>query len=146
MIFQTIISWVHYTPLCLSVILSLHYYGFHLIFQPPGIWRFAILVGNFTNYEEWLFDEEPLGLAQVPNLIWGIMALMLSSLWSITPAGSYMFKVNNRNTRTKFEICWKLTINTPERRQELFKENVNGCFCKKSFWRRSGVFIVSLCY
>ena len=28
-----------------------------------------------------------------------------------------MFKVNKRNTRTRFEICSKLTIKTPERRQ-----------------------------
>ena len=41
-------------------------------------------------------------------------------------AGNYMFKVNNRNTRTRCEICSKLTIKTPERRQ-----------------RRSGVFIVN---
>ena len=32
------------------------------------------------------------------------------------PAGNCMFKVNNRNTRTKCEICSKLTIKTPERR------------------------------
>ena len=38
-----------------------------------------------------------------------------------------MLKVNNRNTRTRCEICSKLTIKTPERRQ----------------WRRSGVFIVN---
>ena len=38
-----------------------------------------------------------------------------------------MFKVNNRNTRTRCEICSKLTIKTPERPQ----------------WRRSGAFIVS---
>ena len=42
-------------------------------------------------------------------------------------AGNYMFKVNNRNTRTRCEICSKLTIKTPERWQ----------------WRRSGVFIVN---
>ena len=30
------------------------------------------------------------------------------------PAGSYMFKVNNRNTRTKCEICSKLTIKKPQ--------------------------------
>ena len=29
----------------------------------------------------------------------------------------YLLKVNNRNTRTRFEICSKLTIKTPERRQ-----------------------------
>ena len=31
-------------------------------------------------------------------------------------AVNYMFKVNNRNTRTKCEIYSKLTIKTPERR------------------------------
>ena len=36
------------------------------------------------------------------------------------PAVNYMFKVNNRNTRTRCEICSKLTIKTPERRQSLF--------------------------
>ena len=29
--------------------------------------------------------------------------------------GIYMFKVNNRNTRTRCEICSKLTIKTTER-------------------------------
>ena len=37
---------------------------------------------------------------------------------------SYMFKVNNRNTRTRCKICSKLTIKKPE-------------------WRRCGVFIVN---
>ena len=39
--------------------------------------------------------------------------LLISNL---NPAGNYMFKVNNRNTRTRCEICSKLTIKTPERR------------------------------
>ena len=43
------------------------------------------------------------------------------------PAGNYMFKVSHRNTRTRCEICPKLTIETPERRH----------------WRRSGVLIVN---
>ena len=43
------------------------------------------------------------------------------------PAGNYMFKVNNKNTRTRCEICSKLTIKTPERRK----------------WRLSTVFIVN---
>ena len=34
-----------------------------------------------------------------------------------TPGGNYMFKVNNRNTRTRCSICSKLTIKKPERRQ-----------------------------
>ena len=29
-------------------------------------------------------------------------------------AGIYLLKVNNRNTRTRCEICSKLTIKTPE--------------------------------
>ena len=32
-------------------------------------------------------------------------------------AGNYMFKINNRNTRTRCKICSKLTIKTPERCQ-----------------------------
>ena len=43
------------------------------------------------------------------------------------PAGIYLFRVKNRNSRTICEICSKLTIKTPERRQ----------------WRYSGVFIVN---
>ena len=38
-----------------------------------------------------------------------------------------MFKVNNRNTGTRCDICSKLTLKTPERR----------------YWRRSGVFNVN---
>ena len=34
-----------------------------------------------------------------------------------SPVGNYTFKVNNRNTRTRCEICSKLTIKTPEIRQ-----------------------------
>ena len=32
------------------------------------------------------------------------------------PAGIYLLKVNNRNTRTRRKICSKLTIKIPERR------------------------------
>ena len=32
----------------------------------------------------------------------------------VTPAGNYMFKVSNRNIRTRCELCSKLTIKTPE--------------------------------
>ena len=47
--------------------------------------------------------------------------------WMSFPCGNYMFIVNNKNIRTKFEICSKLT-KTPERRQ----------------WRHSGIFIVNV--
>ena len=42
------------------------------------------------------------------------------------PIGIYLLKVNDRNTRKRFEICSKLTKKTPER----------------CHWRRSSVFIV----
>ena len=42
------------------------------------------------------------------------------------PASMYLLKVNNRNTRTRCEICSKITINTSERRH----------------WSLSGVFLV----
>ena len=43
------------------------------------------------------------------------------------PAGIYLLKVNNRNTRTRCKKCSKLKINQPERQQ----------------WRRSSGFIVN---
>ena len=43
------------------------------------------------------------------------------------PPGMYLLKGNNRNTRTRCEICSKLTIKTTEWRQ----------------WRRFGVYIVN---
>ena len=33
------------------------------------------------------------------------------------PVNIYLFKVNNRSTRKRCEICSKLAIKTPERRQ-----------------------------
>ena len=42
---------------------------------------------------------------------------------SISPAGNYMLKVNNRNTRTRSQICSKLTIKTPERRLASLRSN-----------------------
>ena len=41
------------------------------------------------------------------------------------PAGNYIFKVNNRNTITRCEICSKLTIKTPEWRYWLLSEVVS---------------------
>ena len=43
-----------------------------------------------------------LKLSQISNVL---------SLMRTTPAGNYMFKVNNRKTRTKSEICSKLIVN-----------------------------------
>ena len=43
------------------------------------------------------------------------------------PAGNYMFKVNNRNTRTRCELFYKLTIKA----------------AKRSHWIRCDVFFVN---
>ena len=52
--------------------------------------------------------------------------MLAEDIAKTTPAGMYLFKVNNRNTRTICDICSKLTIKTLEWRR-----------------RRSGVFIVN---
>ena len=53
--------------------------------------------------------------------------ILQDKLIRTNPAGNYMFKVNNRNTRARCEICSKLTIKIPERCQ----------------WHRCGVFIIN---
>ena len=51
---------------------------------------------------------------------WQLFACVSSKI-VVIPAGNYMFKVNNRNTRTRCEIYSKLTIKTPKQ-------------CLASFW------------
>ena len=58
------------------------------------------------------------------NFLFGIFILYT---YSVNLTNNYMFKVIDRNTRTRCEICSKFLINTPER-------------CN---WSRSGVFIVN---
>ena len=43
------------------------------------------------------------------------------------PSGTYLLKVNSRNTRTRCGICSKLTIKTPERRQ---LSSIRCLYCK----------------
>ena len=51
-----------------------------------------------------------------------IISVRSQVYWKVLwPAGCHMFKVNNRSARTRREICSKLTIKTPERRQTLKK-------------------------
>ena len=38
--------------------------------------------------------------------------LSLGYIDALNPVDNYMFKINNRNTRTRCEICSKLTIET----------------------------------
>ena len=45
----------------------------------------------------------------------GEITVFYAVYFDVNPAGNYLFEVNNRNTRTRCEICSKLTIKTPER-------------------------------
>ena len=81
-------------------------------------WHFLGIVTKFrfccyANPSELINFSSPFGMWHINGIVF--------------PVGSYMFKVNNRSTRTRYEICSKLTIKTPEWRH----------------WRRSGVFIVN---
>ena len=58
-------------------------------------------------------------------IIWNFIHPM-QFIDELVPADNYMFKFNNRN-RTKCQICLKLTIKEPKRRQ----------------WHRSGAFVVN---
>ena len=53
------------------------------------------------------------------------LTLISFSILIINPAGIHLLKANNRNTRTRCEICSKSTIKTWRQ------------------WRRSGVFIIN---
>ena len=52
---------------------------------------------------------------------------LTKNTYTSSPASNYLFKVHNRNTKTRYEICSKLTIKIPKRYQ----------------WDRSCIFIVN---
>ena len=109
--------------------------------QTPKIECFVQIVNSFQSLtifakssilDIWLGSEyvaalQGLGLSLSLSIIQFWLRLIPCFFAAHSPAGNHMFKVNNRNTRKRCEICSKLTIKTPEQRQ----------------WRRSGVFIVN---
>ena len=58
-------------------------------------------------------------------VFWICLCNLFQNILQWYPVGIYLLRLNNKNTRTRCEICSKLTRKTPERRH----------------WRRSGVFI-----
>ena len=48
-----------------------------------------------------------------------LIVIKLSEFDTCNPFGIYLFKVNNRNTKKRCEICSKLKIKTPEPRPHL---------------------------
>ena len=77
-----------------------------------------------SGYEDGGREELPEKFRKFSKKVYQIMMMDIMSCYT---AGNWLFKVNNRNTRTRCEIYSKLTIKTPERRQ----------------WRRFGVSIVN---
>ena len=43
--------------------------------------------------------------------------ILIFALGKFNPAGIYLLKINNGNSRTRCEICSEFTIKTPEQRQ-----------------------------
>ena len=66
---------------------------------------------------------------------------LASSKDKYVPAGNYMFKVNNRNTRTRCETFVKLTIKAPER--PLTRKN-DGYSMRKNIWENNWIMKFSL--
>ena len=69
------------------------------------------LISNFTNTFSRTNPESVPSTAQNFFLCGNHTKFLIKDF----PAGIYLLKVNNRNIRTRCEICSKLTIKTPER-------------------------------
>ena len=75
-------------------------------------------------WEEWTPLESNVAVTlatfqdgELYNISWRLNARCLRGFWlpfwkwkKLFLAGNYMFKVNNRNTRTRYKMCSKLTI------------------------------------
>ena len=58
----------------------------------------------FTNGPNKICGRQPL-----KNFTWSILEYFVSFKTKYIPVGIYLLKVNNRNTRTRCEICSKLS-------------------------------------
>ena len=112
-------------------------FGIHLLTPMVVSWKFYKHVGlrkksiiweqiwvGRQNIQEILFEAHGLRLDQVSGANDkdgtsndGNQAprSFLRKQLKVFPAGIYLLKVNNRNTRTRCKTCSKLTIKTPER-------------------------------
>ena len=57
----------------------------------------------------------------LPQFFWLLLIFVYFIRNQRISAGIYMLKVNNGDTRTRCEICSKLTIKTPEQRQHFLQ-------------------------
>ena len=87
-----------------------------------------MLIRSFAINRSCIIQQKTFDKSVKRMLQWHLISnVSFRSSMICNPAGNYMFKVNNRNTRTRCEIYSKWTIKTQERRH----------------WHRSGVFIVN---
>ena len=94
--------------------------------------RFGVFIVNFEHISHILHFEQVnaslISTATAPRSNYKEKSNTVNLLTTtIDPAFIYLLKVNKRNTRRRCEICSKLTIKIPERRQ----------------WCCSGIFIVN---
>ena len=88
-------------------------------FRPPASYmafasRVHISSNTYVNmkYEKENTDHEYFAYCKVLDSTTRIYnSNLLDKISCMYPAGNYMFKVNSRNTRTRCEICSKLTLN-----------------------------------
>ena len=79
------------------------------------------LESEILNCSIWILPRETRETKDAMKCILGF--LYQNFLYSLTqkatsfPAGIYQLKVNNRNTRARYDICSNLTIKTPKRYQ-----------------------------
>ena len=101
---------------CLVTIMWRHKF----FINPESLMAFVVFDKCYfkTSYLAWSIKLSTMGTTyySVSNLL----------LWRKNPAKIHLLKVNNRNSRKRCKICWKLTIKTPE----------------LPHWRRPGIFIV----
>ena len=122
-----------------------------LLISLPTIWLFFFYFLNFSwnivSYFQvivfkFLYHHHTI------KIIKSTCNIISSNVWWSLPAGIYLFKVSNRNTRTRCEICSKLTIKTPKRRQGflwfLVADSQDSKFLSGSVAERSLILIISL--
>ena len=77
---------------------------------PEILGNMSIVIVCFPVYDVINFEINP-------SFIMKPFSYIIKKVRTKIPVGIYLLKVKNRNTRTRCEICSKLTIKTPERRR-----------------------------
>ena len=78
--------------------------------------NFILIQVRMEEAPDFLFFQEKLSTAIVQNIV----LAMMKNLYD--PTIIYLFNVINRNTRKRYEICRKIRLKKPERRQWLSME------------------------